>query len=382
MQSEARQLIQKLHQAPEQIVYVAAGAGTKALNALLGVAGASRTLLEGVIPYSEASFEQFLGSKPQTYVSKEVAHLLAGRALTRAQLLADTNAPLVGVACTATIVTDRLKRGTHRAHIAVWRKEKLKSYYLLLDKGKRNRKEEERVVSSLILNAIAETMGVEDRVSMELLSGDKTETTEYDYKNAVKDLYNRQTSFFGICAFGRILNQDSSPQIILSGSFNPLHQGHLALVTAATKFLNKPVSFELSATNVDKPPLEKTDTLYRISQFAGQYDIYLTNAPTFLEKARLFGETTFVVGFDTAVRILMPKYYGAEEGKMWEGLQEFRDRGCKFLVAARATQSGKVNDINDLSVPADFKSIFVGLPNFRSDISSTYLRNRGLKGSR
>ena len=50
MQPEIKQLVQSIHDAPERIVLVAAGAGTEALSNLLGVAGATRTMLEALIP--------------------------------------------------------------------------------------------------------------------------------------------------------------------------------------------------------------------------------------------------------------------------------------------------------------------------------------------
>jgi len=44
---------------------------------------------------------------------------------------------------------------------------------------------------------------------------------------------------------------------------------------------------------------------------------------------------TFVLGHDTAVRILMPKYYGGERG-MFAAFNQIRAAGCSFIVAGRA----------------------------------------------
>jgi hypothetical protein len=35
-------------------------------------------------------------------------------------------------------------------------------------------------------------------------------------------------------------------------------------------------------------------------------------APLFTLKAKLFADSTFVIGYDTAIRLIMPKYYGGE----------------------------------------------------------------------
>ena len=125
MDIEIKQLVQTIHDAPERIVLVAAGAGTEALSNLLGVAGATRTLLEALVPYSQAAFDEFLGRPPAKYVTERTARLLAGRAFTRARWLEANTNPVVGLACTATIITDRPKRGEHRAYIATWQPDRL-----------------------------------------------------------------------------------------------------------------------------------------------------------------------------------------------------------------------------------------------------------------
>ena len=35
-------------------------------------------------------------------------------------------------------------------------------------------------------------------------------------------------------------------------------------------------------------------------------------APLFTLKSKLFNDSTFVIGYDTAIRLIMPKYYGGE----------------------------------------------------------------------
>ena len=87
MDSDVRQLIQTIHDCNTRLVLVTAGAGTHALSNLLGVPGATRTLLEALVPYSEAAFDEFLGQTPPHYVAADTAALLAGRAFTRARWL-------------------------------------------------------------------------------------------------------------------------------------------------------------------------------------------------------------------------------------------------------------------------------------------------------
>ncbi|MBX7253894.1 MAG: hypothetical protein K1X50_18075, partial [Candidatus Promineofilum sp.] len=81
MNDATRNLIQAIHDSPPRAVFAAAGAGSQALADLLGVPGASRTLLEALIPYTADAFDEFLGGAPEQYVSAETGRRMAGRAL-------------------------------------------------------------------------------------------------------------------------------------------------------------------------------------------------------------------------------------------------------------------------------------------------------------
>ena len=86
---------------------------------------------------------------------------------------------------------------------------------------------------------------------------------------------------------------------------------------------------------------------------------------------------TFVVGVDTAVRIVEHRFYGHEQA-MLRSLEELRQLECRFLVAARSLQ-GELLRLRDVAVPARFEELFIELPEsrFRLDISSSSLRDVG-----
>ena len=164
----------------------------------------------------------------------------------------------------------------------------------------------------------------------------------------------------------------------MPGSFNPLHAGHLLLARVAEDMLHAPVAFEISVTNVDKPPLDSGEVRSRLAQFAGRARVELTRAPTFLEKSRLLPGVTFVVGADTAERLVAPRYYGGDDARMTEALQEMADRGSSFLVAVRADSAGRVRSLADVAVPPRFAQLFTSIPEtrFRLDSSSSDIRAR------
>lgn len=383
MNAQTRGLVQRIHDCPTKMVLVTAGAGTEALSDLLGVAGATRTLLEALIPYSEASFDEFLGQTPEQYVANETARLLAGRSFTRARWLSPGDRVL-GVACSATIVTDRPKRGQHRAHIASWQPSRLLCHEIQLKKGARDRGGEEHVVSVIVLNNLAEACGVNLQLAVPLVVGDRLTTIVTDFEDLVNRLKRSEIAYFGIYANGHTVEEHSPPALLLSGAFNPLHDGHLEMARVAEEMKGLEVAFELAVQNADKPPLETDVALQRISQFAGRYKIYASNAPTFVEKARLYPAATFIVGYDTAVRILQPRYYGNGIEDLEVALDEIRDRGCHFMVAGRTDDDGIFRRARDLEVPIKYQDLFERIPSelFRQDISSTELRLTGRKGSR
>lgn len=163
---ERRALVAAIHDAPHQLVLVVAGGGNAIITDLLDVPGASRTILEIVVPYAESAMADFLGgAAPGAAVSAETASALAAAARERGGNLAPgaaaTGVPLLGVACTAALVTDRPRRGEHRAELAVATGAGISGYRVELVKGELDRAGEDRAVADAVLAAVAEACGIE-----------------------------------------------------------------------------------------------------------------------------------------------------------------------------------------------------------------------------
>lgn len=194
--------------------------------------------------------------------------------------------------------------------------------------------------------------------------------------------------------------------LVLSTSANPFHAGHEQLALAAAGLLRSigraplHLAFEVALHNADKAPIDTSAALARIGQIAGParvaapagmpqlsgslYPALLTQAALFMDKARLMPGCSFVIGIDTAVRLLDPKYYGGAEG-LCQSLASLSDLGARFVVAARAAGASRPGttgeQVHTLAafrhlIPAGHEDMFLELPasSFLANISSSAIR--------
>jgi hypothetical protein len=181
---DVESLIRRIHDSPYRAVLVVTGGGASGIADLLSVPGASRTVLEALIPYGQAALEDFLGFRPRHFVSTETAVALARKARARALTLwppaaAGEEANLLGVGCTAALRTERPKKGEHRAHIAVQPSAVGAAvvWSVVLSKGARERRGEEEVVGDLLIRALATECGLSPPPTDLLLRGEEVTTT-------------------------------------------------------------------------------------------------------------------------------------------------------------------------------------------------------------
>ena len=357
------------------------GGGGWLLGALLTTPGASATVLEATVPYCAASLREFLGATPPRFCADETARWLAMRSFLRARALGGD----FGFAVTAALATTRERLGTDRAHIAFQDATTTRAWTLVFNadgasageregpapraeepsagerQGPAPRMQEERELAVAGLSALAHALGVGDAPNLPGVSA-------------------TGGPFAALMLGERSRMGTESFDAVLPGAFNPLHEGHRAMRAdairrlAAGRATRPTVAFEFSLINVDKPPVDYVELRRRLAQFR-HGEIVVTNAPTFVAKARALGGVVFVVGADTMARIAEPRYYGGPGGRA-RAFDELRELGCSFLVYGRA-RDGVFITLEHLDLPPALAALCVGVPEtaFRHDESSTALRH-------
>jgi len=423
-----RAIVESIHASRVRCAMHVTGGGARALGWLVSVPHCSRTLVEASVPYARESTTAIVGEARaraiERYASLEMAEALAEAAYARAvrhpssrEASAAEAAATAGVGATCSLTTEEVvKRGEHRCYVASRTMGRMTTYEMRLEKTTgRGRFEEDGCASRLVLRALYEearqssgdfvdaALGADAGVDLvrDVLSASEREDLvvnvieepAYVSPTSPRDVVDRWLADDGSQTGGKaspsvleftegILTAVGATRanVILSGSFNPLHEGHEKLLAAAVSAMPEGAlgAFEIGVTNADKGTLDMDEIMRRLEQFSRPGVIcLLTKTPLFVDKTRAVPNVTFVVGADTAARLLDPKYAGSSEA-LARSLENIRDNDCDFIVAGRLDRATgefiRPLDVLAAAGPLAAGRLFRELPEFRVDLSSTDIR--------
>ena len=376
--------IQLLNRFGAKVVVVVSGGGTQVIPQLLAEGGASNVMLEALVPYAKSAIAEFLGGDPDAYCSDRTTRQLAVAGWQRSVKLSSQGRNNVGIAVTASLRSGKPKMGQHRVHVATHRVQETVTATLQLTKNARSRLEEERVAALLCLDVlvstVTETTNHPWRKELESLLLPEEEIVRSEYKAPVcwqklwsSEEFEEPIEINGAGQIRQRLGKVNN-RLIFSGSFSPLHKGHLAMARIAEEIAERPVEWELSVTNVDKPMLDYIEVSQRVEQFEGE-TLWLSRAATFIEKVHVFPQSTFVMGADTYVRLIDPKYYHGSQTRLNDAMQTICRQSRGLIVFGRM-QDQKFQNPATCDVPPALREItyFVSEREFRMDVSSSGIR--------
>ena len=383
--SKVKEAVANLIAAGNNFYIASTGAGAGIADRIWQVPGASGILKGYAFPYAHGDFNLFVQkdwvATGNGYCSLEAAIALAQASYFRVQqiCLGEKNfRPIFGIGLAAAAPTDRILKGGTRFFVAVRSIDGLYTCEISMEQEKTTREEFGYVCDMAILNFMLAVSKI-DQVLIKSENVISDHLAQFDdgfmiypnkYSCAVSLSENRLLNLSG--EFSSLPN-NFSDTVIFPGSYDPLHFGHDAMARMVEDTTGKKVVFEITSQNADKGALGKFELSKRLNQFIGKWPVIINNnAPLFIDKANQYnGLHGFMLGYDTAVRILDPKYYGGVDG-LSQMLFRLRELNISLYVLSRQGDE-KVFSLKDLDVPFKFKDLFIPVHG-QWNVSSTILR--------
>lgn len=394
-------LVVLLHESPWRLAAACTGGGAGLQDMLWSVPGSSNTILEMAMPYSCHALEDFLGHRPDRFVSEETAKHMAAAAYSRARELAVRDGlpldSIMGLGVTATVSTGRPKKGQRRAWICLRTPTDFHTRKLTFGDNF-HRLAEGRLCDKIALELILETtVGL----SNGQIPARQTHGLEYEAEQAPAEpsvsLVSAGDGLFlphgDRVGLGLL---DPEKHILFPGSFNPLHYGHEQVAAAAKRLTGKRVVFAISADHPVKGRLSDEEIARRLGQFAWRHLAMIGHGDgLYVEKARRFPGFDIIIGADALLGLLDDRHYiepyreriasmANEQDRTvygqnphWLALRDIQELKGRFLVSGRLMDGTYLDPIEIINskVYWPFRELFVPISG-GADVSSTALRAR------
>lgn len=350
---------------------IATGAGAGIQQLLWEVPGSSAYLSGCSFPYSNDEQEDLLGFMPEHFCSEEAAVDLASAAYMKAYKFGGKRP--VGVGLAASVASEKIHRGDHRIHTCVITNDFVRSIEITLEKGvgKEKRaqdgKQSDGAGFGLMMNTIFD---VDDA---------------FMRRDQMKDTSALARERFFLHPFftangKRLADLPKGKYSLMSGAFNPPHEGHFGIAQAAQEQYHYTTAFEITAEPPHKDALSVQTLLQRAQLLKGYDRLFTGKLPYYLDKARKYPGRPMILGADAMVRMMDPKW-GLNLGEMFG---EFYNLNTKLFISAREidgklmTCESILLDIRDKLPFKDWASAQIIMKPIKGEwnISSTEIREK------
>lgn len=360
-----------------RFVITTTGGGYSANKSLMSRPGASNTILALNGPYAREATLKHIDQPVDSFASVEAANELSITALKdcrflRGEMKKDISEfgcinQCYGIGVAAALRSATWKKGDHRCHIVIVSNSSRLNFSFTLYKGEppsdehpdgipyRSREQEDTLCGNIVILLMAFTCGIikteeelfdqlwrfyiniQDKFEMHM---DNLDESTFRFDPIISSLRTEAITNIlcipkedGTFDFVRNAPFNGRDLIILPGSFNPLHAGHISSLTEACLIKCTTGLFELCIQNADKPSIQDDEIIRRLERFKfpNTIPIVLTRASLFVDKAKVFPNASFSIGVDLAIRIVNKKYYD----NMIKDLLKIMFQGTKFYVSPR-----------------------------------------------
>jgi len=354
-----------------RIISTITGGAFSSISYLMSRPGASSSILQLNCPYAQEATIKYMEEPTESFASLKAANELSITSLKQCRDLLEQKYTFIGVGVTAALATNRWLKGDHRMHIVITTDINRFTFSLNLYKGHppdpetpeklfRTRAQEDELCGKLVIFSIAYICKIipltffENLIQENFLNiMDKYDFNDEVFNNPIfrllnskipeiSDLRHEVVNSVLVVDDKYIINPTLKNIVILPGSFNPIHDGHISMLQNACALNHTDGIFEMCVVNADKPPLSFDEIIARIATFNSK-PVVLTNAPLFTDKDKLFPGVSYAIGVDTAIRLINPKYTHGDGDLMIENILKMTFNNTKFYVGSRLFSSASVS---------------------------------------
>lgn len=374
-------IAKNLNESPIIAHFSFTGGATSFIGEYLKFGGASKTLVGAVIPYHFSELDSFLDQKPNYgYCSKETARQMAVKSYSKAEesKIKNEDSFIMGVGVTCSLTTGKSERAgrENKAFVCIHTKEK--TYDFKLDFiNYRDREFQEKEAANFIFYCLKRVLK-DNEVEFNQVYLGNNEFSYYfsDPKFNVTEAVAKKNTITP----DKVLKKDSKTLYVISGTFNPFHDGHKDIFDKCLEIIEEEdaeILIEVSSNSFGKGEVDHASISERIlsaKEKTGHDKVAHFNKPLFTEKFDFYTgvigyqRIVFVVGIDTYERL--ESHHGYDNLDKGDGFVKEGGKAAHFLVFPR---DGKKIDYSSKRI--HHKSYEIELTQ-NHNISSTEIRNK------